>query len=145
MTIRAFAHAMNKSVKTVQKWVQDGYIPGASIENDYIPDSARIPYTQARAKNANAIYCSIVKAANERMHVVPKLYGISQEEFDGYIRRLTEAGFVESRVADGVTYYDATLQVAHSSRAFILAVIEAGAKGLASGVTEACISRAQEV
>jgi hypothetical protein len=141
LTIEAFAKQNNKSKKTVIEWIRKGYIPGANLENNNIPKSARVPYTSARAKNANAIYCSIIKAANQRKHVVPEIYGIGQDEFDGYIRRLKEAGFIELRVSDGITYYDATTNAMKCSRKFILDAIEAGTKGLASGVTEAYLSQ----
>ena len=34
---------------TVMNWIAKGYVPGADM--NYIPDSAREPYTAARAKN----------------------------------------------------------------------------------------------
>lgn len=145
MTIETFASKMSKSVKIVQKWIQNGYIPGASIKDNFVPDSARIPYTMARAKSADAIYCSIIKAANKRMHVMPELYGLGKDEFDGYIRRLEKAGFIELRVSDGITYYDATLDAMRYSREFILDAIEAVSRGITSGATEVWIAQAQEV
>lgn len=145
MTIDEFAAKKKKSKKTILKWIRDEYLPAASIANNYVPDSARVPYTKTRAKNANAIYCSIIKAANECMHVFPKLYGISQDEFDGYIRRLVETGLIETRISDGVTYYDATIKSMRISREFILEIIEASSRGIASGVTEACLAKTQGV
>lgn len=145
MTIEDFAKSKKKSIKIVRNWIKKGYIPGASIEDNYVPNSARIPYTMARAKTANAIYCSIIKAANACLHVFPELYGIGRDEFDGYIRRLEEAGFIEARISDGITYYDATIKAMHSSREFILAVIEASSKGIAGGVTETCLAQLKGV
>jgi hypothetical protein len=46
MTISDFATKVKTSEKTVIRWINNGYIPGASVENNYIPDSARKPYTE---------------------------------------------------------------------------------------------------
>mgnify|MGYP000769810710 CR=1 FL=1 len=88
MTISDFATEVKTSEKTVIKWINNGYIPGASVENNYVPDSARKPYTKARAKNSDAVYCSIVKACMNFCHVVPALYNMRDDEFNGYIDRL---------------------------------------------------------
>lgn len=141
MTIKEFAKRYNVKERIARKWIRCGYIPEANIENDYIPDSARVPYTKARAKTADAIYVSIVKASRNRMHVVPQIYGLTQAEFDGYIRRLEDAGLIVLRVTDNVTYYDATINAINFSRKFILEAIEACSKGLAGGVTEACLEK----
>ena len=105
MTISDFATEVKTSKETVIKWINNGYIPGASVENNYVPDSARKPYTKARAKNSDAVYCSIVKACMNFCHVVPALYNMRDDEFNGYIDRLIAAGYISTRVADGVTYY----------------------------------------
>ena len=60
MTIKEFMNNNGlKNRSTVEKWINDELIPNASIENDYIPNSARVPYTKARAKKAESIYRSI--------------------------------------------------------------------------------------
>lgn len=98
-----------KNRSTVEKWINDELIPNASIENDYIPNSARVPYTKARAKKAESIYCSILKACRERKHVLPKIYKMSSEEFNQYINQLENAGLINRRIEDGVEYYDISL------------------------------------
>ncbi len=110
MTIKEFMK--NNGLKhrsTVEKWINDELIPNASIENDYIPNSARIPYTKARAKKAESIYRSILKACRERKHVLPKIYKMSLEEFNQYINQLENVGLISRRIEDGVEYYDISL------------------------------------
>lgn len=107
MTIKEFME--NNGLKhrtTVENWINDKLIPNASVENDYIPNSARIPYTKARAKKAESIYHSILKACRERKHVLPKIYKMSSEEFNQYINQLENSGLINRRIEDGVEYYD---------------------------------------
>lgn len=110
MTIKEFMNNNGlKNRSTVEKWINDELIPNASIENDYIPNSARAPYTKARAKKAESIYRSILKACRERKHVLPKIYKMSSEEFNQYINQLENAGLINRRTEDGVEYYDVSL------------------------------------
>lgn len=44
MTIKDYSIRYDKSEKTVKQWIQKGYVPGADLENDYVPDSAKTPY-----------------------------------------------------------------------------------------------------
>ena len=140
MTIDTFKSNYGiKQKKTVIKWISGNLIPGADLLNDYIPDSARPPYTKARAKDANAIYCSIVKAACERRHVLPQLYKICAAEFDGYINRLVEAKLIVARVTDNITYYDSTLKLKNCNKKVILELLESCSKGIAKGIAEAVL------
>lgn len=129
----------------VTKWITEELIPGANLDEDYIPDSARPPYTKARAKNAKSIYYSIVIASHNRQHVLPKLYKICQEEFNGYINRLAQANLIDIRVTDNITYYDATLSATDVNKKFILDALERCSKGIAQGVTEAALKQASGV
>lgn len=115
MDIAMFASNNNLKKDTVVKWIKQDLIPRADLENDYVPDSARIPYTSARAKNAKAIYKSMVKASLQRKHILPRLYGICEDEFQGYVSRLINVGLIEPRISDEVTYYDATLEAVNAS------------------------------
>lgn len=110
MTIEEFVSINKVGKNTVVGWIKKGLIPGANIDNNYVPDSVRKPYTKARAKTSDAIYSSIVKASKNRCHVLPKLYGICPDEFNHYIQVLEKEGYIESRISDGITYYDATLK-----------------------------------
>lgn len=136
MTISDFATKVKTSEKTVIRWINNGYIPGASVENNYVPDSARKPYTKARAKNSDAVYCSIVKACMNFCHVVPALYDMCDDEFNGYIDRLIAAGYISTRVADGVTYYDAAITASDFSKSKLLKdllpIIKAASEGVAT-------------
>ena len=125
-----------KSKRTVVNWIKRGYIPGADLQKDYVPDASRLPYTRARAKGSDSIYRSIVKAARDRKHVFAKLYGVTDNEFQGYIERLIDAGLIVTRVTDGVTYYDATLKAEEYTKintTVILRLVEAASKGFAEG------------
>ena len=63
MTISDFATKHTISERTVRVWIEKEYIPGANLNEDCVPASARKPYTKARAKTSDAIYCSIVNAS----------------------------------------------------------------------------------
>lgn len=131
-----------KQKQTVIKWINAGLIPGANFKNNYVPDSARPPYTKARAKNANTIYTSIVKASYERRHVLPSLYRISEDEFNGYIDRLVRANLICKRVADNITYYDTPINANNCNKNFILQALEACLKGISEGVTKTLVKLA---
>lgn len=53
MTIKEFAVKYGVLEITVMSWIEQGYIPGA--HDDFVPNSARKPYTQARAKDGMSI------------------------------------------------------------------------------------------
>lgn len=141
MKIDTFALQNKVKRKTVEKWIKDDLIPKADLEKDYIPESARLPYTKARAKNAKSIYVSMVKAAYSRKHILPVLYKICDDEFNGYIERLVDAGCIVKRISDDITYYDATLQANEINQKFILNAIETISKGVSEGVTTAVINK----
>lgn len=142
MTIDAYmVHYRIKRKETVIKWILNGYIPNANLETDYIPDSARMPYTSTRAKNAKAIYKSIITATIQRKHVVPELYKITKDEFDGYIRRLSQSGYIEIRVTDGIEYYDATLKANTFNLKEFLQFTQAVSAGVAEGITTAALNQ----
>ena len=44
MTIEQYANKNGKKIEIVLKWIYDGLIPQASVDNDFVPDSARVPY-----------------------------------------------------------------------------------------------------
>lgn len=138
MTIKEFAERNKiKKKETVIKWITDGLIPGANLCEDFVPNSARIPYTKARAKNSKAIYVSIVKATEKRYHVTADIYNLSEDEFNGYINRLIEAGLIAERVTDGIRYYDLPLPDKSYTKKFIIDTIEALARGVSYGKTMA--------
>lgn len=141
MTIETFAEYHNVKDKTVKDWIKKELIPGAILEKNYIPDSARVPYTKARAQNARAIYVSIVKGSSNLKHVLPKLYKICDDEFDGYVDRLEGAGFIQRRVSDGITYYDATIEACKIKEELILKAVEAVARGVSEGGMNAICNR----
>ena len=142
MTIEEFAKNHRVTVKTIKKWISDGLLPGASIKDNYIPPSARRPYTDTRARNAKAIYKSIVYAARNQLNVLPQLYKICQSEFDGYIEELVHVGLIRLRVADGVTYYDATIkatqynekQIVQAINLLLGTCVKSGVQGLVEGL-----------
>lgn len=111
MTKSEFVDGTGAREKTVNKWLENGYIPGAINNNGEwtIPDSARAPYTEARAKNRCKIFASILMGSNKGKHVLPKIYKISENEFLTYVSQLVNAGLLVIRNEDGVDYYDVTL------------------------------------
>ena len=138
MTIEEFAKNTGKKESLVIEWIRKGLIPNASVDNNYIPDSARLPYTKARAKTSTARYVSMIRATENFYHILPKLYGICKDEFDAYIERLVEAKLIVRRVTDNVKYYD-TLYNGTAKKSFIIRTIEALACGIAEGATTAII------
>lgn len=113
MTIKEFMNLFDlKNESTVIKWIKDGYIPGAYINEEsneyFIPDLARPPYTKARAKTTNAIYKSIVKACINREGVCAKLYKLNEVEFQVYIKDLADAGYIRIELHNNIEYYFAT-------------------------------------
>lgn len=140
MTIEQFMKNNRiKRKETVIKWIKNDLIPGAILEDDFIPNSARVPYTRARARNVQGVYVSIFNAANTRKHVLPKLYGIGFEEFEHYITQMERAGLIERRITDEITYYDVTINAEKPSRKFILDAIKSVSQGISQGVTTACL------
>ena len=140
MTVCQFAEKINKSCKTVNEWITKGLIPGAILEKDYVPEAARAPYTKARAKTAKGIYYSMVNATKDLKHIVPSLYKITQEEFDGYIDDLIEAKLIRKRLEEGVTYYDATLFSFNSDNTVIMNVIKSISAGIMEGAMNSVIN-----
>ncbi len=140
MTIDTFMSNYGMRTKnTVVKWILDGLIPCANLDQDYVPDSARPPYTKARAKNTNSIYCSIVNASIKRCHVLPKIYKICEDEFNGYINRLVEANLISIRISDDITYYDATPTASRYNKKLILKAIESCTRAISEGITTAIV------
>ena len=45
-----------------------------------------------------------------RKNVFPKLYGISEEDFESIIQDLKNGGLINEKCIDGYTYYDITLK-----------------------------------
>lgn len=112
MTIEEFAKRCNKSVKTVKKWIESGYVPSAvKKDNDYfIPETAREPYTGTRAKTGSGILKSILIACDKRFWISHFLYGISDIEFQFYIKQLENRGLISSLFLDGIKYYNITIK-----------------------------------
>ena len=146
MTIDTFMSNYGiKKKETVIKWIVEDLIPGADLASDYVPNSARPPYTKARVKDADSIYCSIVAASRKRYHVLPKIYKICDDEFNGYINRLVEANLISIRVTDNITYYDTPLTAKKCNRKFILEAIEACSRGISEGATTAMLKQASSI
>lgn len=156
MTIFEFQSSCKENAKTIQNWLEQGYIPGATQNPETgdweIPLHARPPYTRARAKTAQGICASIVDASNKRCHVFPTLYHLDPSEFEGYIDVLVKADLICPRTVNGITYYDATLkgqEYASQSKdrlrrlvaECLSTTIEAIAKGCTSAVLEASLGK----
>ena len=97
MTFQEFMEKYNlKNSSTVKGWIDKGYIPGASFENNFIPDEARPPYTKSRSKKPGSIYVSIVRALINGYRPIPQCYKtITEKEFyDVYMASLIAGGLV---------------------------------------------------
>lgn len=115
MTIDDFMNNFNlKSKKQVIKWIENDLIPGTEKDPQtseyFIPECARPPYTQARAKTATAIYKSMVSACIKRRGICAKLYHISDAEFSKYVNDLSEYGYIDIKTYNGIPCYYATLK-----------------------------------
>ena len=111
MTFQKFMEKYNlKNSATVKGWIDKGYIPGASFENNFIPDEARPPYTKSRSKKPGSIYVSIVRALINGYRPIPQCYKtITEKEFyDVYIASLIAGGLViavEDSSLNIINYY----------------------------------------
>ena len=111
MTFQKFVEKYNlKNSATVKGWIDKGYIPGASFENNFIPDEARPPYTKSRSKKPGSIYVSIVRALINGYRPIPQCYKtITEKEFyDVYMASLIAGGLViavEDTSLNIINYY----------------------------------------
>lgn len=118
MTIRAFAEKHNKEIRLVKQWIRKEFIPGASLEENYIPDSARVPYTCTRARKGDAILQAILKACKNEYGITSKLFKISPERFEAMLFSLESEGLLLSYESDGIRYYDITTKGKNSLKSF---------------------------
>lgn len=103
--------------KYVERWIAQDLIPGVVKGNSFadtqFPNSARRPYCCRYLKpglSAYKIRAHIVKACILRRHITKDICYASEEEFNGYIRDLKNAGLISERIEDGIIYYDSTLK-----------------------------------
>ena len=110
MTVQEFAKKCNKKVSTVLKWIESGYVPGVVTKDGeyFIPQSARKPDTECRAKQGKAILKSIVTACNKKCGDCAPLYGISEAEYQNYLSTLVHEKYISSFCEDEITYYNVT-------------------------------------
>lgn len=104
VTIEEFARMNDVKPSTVRGWISKGFIPGA--HDDYIPLSARRPYTDTRAKGGTAIIRSILFACENSLGITASLYGLSEPAFCSYIDQMLNDGYISSYEEDGATYYN---------------------------------------
>ena len=142
-----------KRKSTVDKWLREGYIPGAFINestNEWeFPDSSRRPHAVHLKPNADAnkIRASMVYACIKRHHISAQIYKLGESEFNALIADLVSAGLIEIR-KDGIyAYYDSThkcqkyrgrtySQIAIFVRKCLEVTTEAAVKGLAMAIIE---------
>lgn len=112
MTVEEFADKCGKEKATVLKWIQEDYIPGiAKVDGEYIiPNSARRPYTENRAKNGKAILKSLVKACEKQCGICAALYNISEAAFNNYIETLEKEGYISPFTEDDIKYFNVTVK-----------------------------------
>lgn len=141
MTVKEFAKKFNVTEKTVESWIENGYVPASSSDESgerIIAEYVRPPYTKAKAKNQDAIYKSILIGINMRKNVFPKLYGINEKDFESIIQDLQNAGLIDRKCEDGYTYYDITLkgiEYKDRTKKQIMDLINNASKLIATAVT----------
>ncbi len=138
MTVNDFIEKTGASKKRVTGWIKKGLVPGADLNKNFVPNSAREPYTAARAKKPKAIYKSILKATELGQHVLPAIFKICQDEFDGYIKRLEETGKIIIRVTDNIEYYDLPVPSGYNIE-IAERIVEACSRGISEGTTTALL------
>ncbi len=141
MTPNEYMERYGIKKRRLTEWAKTGLIPGADLANNYIPDSARKPYTCTRARKPKAIYKSILKATEQGQHVLPVIFKICQDEFDGYIKRLEEAGKIIVRTTENIEYYD--LPVPQGINLEVIEkLVEVPIRGISEGATSALLKAA---
>ena len=138
MTFQEFMEKYNlKNSATVKGWIDKGYIPGASFENNFIPDEARPPYTKSRSKKPGSIYVSIVRALINGYRPIPQCYKtITEKEFyDVYMASLIAGGLViavEDTSLNIINYYpsEKALEYVQKNDKEMLSIVISILKGL---------------
>lgn len=69
--------------------------------------------------------------------MLPALYGLCEDDFNGYVDRLVEAGYIGRRTTDDITHYVATPQAEHYKKLELLKVLEPAIKTASEGITTA--------
>lgn len=82
----------------------------------------------------------MIIAAQQRKHILPKLYKITEDEFNGYINILVTGGYLVRRESDGVEYYDATIESSILKTKGLSEIIEAASRGISEGMTNAFLN-----
>lgn len=120
MNIKEVASKFNVAESTVEGWCTKRLIRGVkqdSMGDFVIPESVKRPYTKNRSKG-DAVYTSIVKGTLKGLDVTASLYGLSDAEFEKYIRQLTDAKVIDSYIDElsGVEYLCRTLKSSEFSK-----------------------------
>lgn len=144
MTFQEFMEKYNlKNSATVKGWIDKGYIPGASFENNFIPDEARPPYTKSRSKKPGSIYVSIVRALINGYRPIPQCYKtITEKEFfDVYIASLIAGGLViavEDTSLNIINYYpsEKALEYVQKNDKELLSLLKSVLSGIGAIITK---------
>lgn len=98
MNIAQFVKESGKEIVTVKKWLRDGIVPGARVENNkwVFSDLAMPPFTSTRPKkgDATSIRKSIIKAALNHKSTCAKLFHLPEEVFNLYVEDLEKHGLI---------------------------------------------------
>ena len=103
-----------ESVRTIQKWLENGYIRGAKKNSNtdewVIPNEAKKPYIKRGKITPIGMYKSLARNICKGYDVFAKLYNLSEEEFDIYIDELKKNGFLRVfESSAGSVYYLPTI------------------------------------
>ena len=111
MNIESFIKKYRVNKRTVMKWLNDGYIPGAIFSKGMwiIPENARVPYKCSKhIVKPESLYKSFVKAYSQGKNVVPQMYNMTRQKFNLYHKHLINKELIEKEFLDGLVYYNAT-------------------------------------
>ncbi len=114
MTSEQFAERHNKKLKTIDDYLEKGFIQGAlKIDGVWdIPEDARLPYTENRINPQSdqpSVYKSILTGVKNNRSVSHQVYGMTEEDFNGYIEVLLGAELIiKSTLSRNVPTYRIT-------------------------------------
>lgn len=113
MNIKEFQNKYKCNIKTIEKWLEIGYIRGAKICEDTgewkIPNNARPPYTKRGNIKNIGIYKSVARGVFQNYDVFAELYDFTEEMFSYHMQLMINSGYIAPfKSKEGIIYYLAT-------------------------------------
>lgn len=76
--------------------------------------------------------------------MLPALYGLCEDDFNGYVDRLVEAGYIGRRTTDDITHYVATPKAKYYKKSELLKALSPVIKAASEGITTATLNFVQK-